>query len=76
VSTIIVPSVHTIAVHNRRPAPFMASIFVALRCQVRNAIHTLSDIMERRFAEFADVPYQNPVDRQQWEDLWETETER
>jgi hypothetical protein len=40
------------------------------------AIRTVSDLIQRRFAEFAGVPYQNPVDRQQWEDLRETEAER
>jgi hypothetical protein len=33
-------------------------------------MRSASDIIERRFAEFARVPYQNPLSRQQWEDLW------
>jgi hypothetical protein len=33
----------------------------------------VSDFIERRFAEFAGVPYQNSLSRQQWEELWETE---
>jgi hypothetical protein len=74
VNTVIVPN--TIAVGNRRPVPLLAAFFVALGCQVRKAIHTLSELIERRFAEFSGVPYRTPVDRQQWEDLWETEAER
>jgi hypothetical protein len=38
-------------------------------------IRTVSDLIERHFAVFADVPYQNPDSRQQWEELWESETE-
>jgi hypothetical protein len=75
VSTVIVPAVNTIAVHNRRPAPLLAAFFVALGGQVRRAIRTVSNLIGRRFAEFAGVPYQNPVDRQQWEELWTTEAE-
>jgi hypothetical protein len=75
-STVILPAVNTIAADKRRPAPLLAVFFVALACQVRKAIHTLNNLMERRFAQFAGVPYANPVCRQQWEDLWETEAER
>jgi hypothetical protein len=74
-SNVIVPAVNTIAVDNRRPLTLLAVSFVGLGCQVRKSIHTVSDLIERRFAEFAVVPYQNPVDRQQWEDLWGTEAE-
>jgi len=28
-----------------------------------------------RFADFAGVPYHNPLRRQQWEELWETEAQ-
>jgi hypothetical protein len=45
------------------------------RCSVRTGIRTVTDLMERRFAEFAGVPYQNPLSRQQWEELWETEAD-
>jgi hypothetical protein len=55
---------------------FAAAIFVALRYHVRVGIRTASDLLERRFAEFAGVPYQNPLGRQQWEDLWETEAKK
>jgi hypothetical protein len=75
VSTIIVPAVNSIAIDNRRAVQFMAAFFVALLCQARIAIHTMRDFMEHRFAEFAGVPYQSPIGRQQWEDLWETEAQ-
>jgi hypothetical protein len=76
VSTVIVPAENKIAVDNHRTVPLLAAFFVALGCQARKAVHTLSDLIERRFAEFAGMPYQSPVDRQQWEDLWEPEAER
>ena len=40
------------------------------------AIRHVSDLLERRFAKFAGVPYQTPVCRQQWEELWETEAKK
>ena len=36
-------------------------------------MRTASDLTERGFAEFARVPYESPLSRQQWEDLWEAE---
>lgn len=75
-STVIAPAVNAIAADNRRRTPLLAAFFVALACQMRKAIRTVSDLVERRFAEFAGVPYQNSVDRQQWDDLWETDAER
>jgi hypothetical protein len=73
VITIIVPTVNSIAMDNRRPVQFMAATFVALGYHVRIGIRTVSDLIGRRFAEFAGVPYQNPRSRQRWEELWETE---
>jgi len=60
----------------RHPIPFVATLFVALGYHLRESIHTLSDLVERRFAEFASVPYQNRLSRQQWEELWESVAER
>jgi hypothetical protein len=40
----------------------------------RIGIRIASDLLERRFAKFAGVPYQGPLSRQHWEELWETET--
>jgi hypothetical protein len=75
-STITVPAVNSIGMENRRPVQFMAALIVALRDQVRVAILTVTDVVERCFAEFAGVPYQSPVSRQQWGELWEMEAER
>jgi hypothetical protein len=76
VSTIIGRAMNSIAVEKRQSVPFLAAFVVALRCQVPKAIHAMGDHVERRFAEFAGVPYQSPVSRQQWEELCEMEAER
>jgi hypothetical protein len=75
VSTIIVPTVNSIAMDHRWPVQSMAAFFVALGCHARIGIRTVSDLVEVRFAEFAGVPCQSPLSRQQWEELWETEAE-
>jgi hypothetical protein len=74
VSTVIVPAVNSIAMGNRRPVQFIAAIFVALGYHAQVGIRSVSDLIERRFAEFAGVPYQNPFSRQLWEELWESGT--
>jgi hypothetical protein len=61
------------AVVNCRPVQFVTAFFVLLGYQVRTAIHTVSDLLERRIVQFAGVPYQSPASRQEWEELWETE---
>jgi hypothetical protein len=40
---------------------------------LRMGIRIVSDLLERRFAQFARVPYQGPLTRQHWEELWEAE---
>ena len=75
-SAIIAPTANSIAMDNRRPVQLIAPIFVALVNHLRVSIHTVGEVLERRFAEFAGVPYQAPVSRQQWEEFWETEAER
>jgi hypothetical protein len=67
---------NSIAVERHQAVPFLAAFVVALRCQAPKAIHAMGDHLERRFAEFAGVPYQSPVSRQQWEELWEMEAGR
>ena len=74
-STVIVPTVNSIAMDDRRPVQFMAAFFAALGYHVRTGIHAVSDLLERRFGEFAGVPYLGPVSRQQWEQLWATEAQ-
>jgi hypothetical protein len=76
VSTIIARAVNTIAAENPGPVAFLAAFVVALGSQARKAIHSVNDLIERRFAEFTGVPHQSPVNRQQWEELWELEVER
>jgi len=76
VSAIIGPALNSIAVEKRLAVAFLAAFVVALRCQVPKAIHAMGDHVERRFAEFAGVPYQSPVSRRQWETLWEMKAER
>jgi hypothetical protein len=61
--------------YESRPVQFMAASFAAFGHHVRIGIRTVNDLAERRFAEFAGVPYQDPLGRQQWEELWETEAE-
>jgi hypothetical protein len=75
VSTIIVPTGNLVAKDNCRPVQSMAAFFVALGYHVRIGIRTVSDLFEQRLAEFAGVPYQDPLRRQQWEDLLETQAE-
>jgi hypothetical protein len=41
---------------------------------LRIGVRIVSDLLERRFAEFAGVPYQGPLSRQHWEAQWEAET--
>jgi hypothetical protein len=73
VSTITVPAVNSIAVDNRRLFQSMAAFFVAFAFHLSTGMRAASETIECRFAEFARVPYQNPLSRQQWEDLWEAE---
>ena len=73
-STIIAPTLNSIAMDNRRRVQLMAPIFVALVNHLRVSIRTVGDLLERRFAEFADLPYQDAPSRQQWEELWEAES--
>jgi hypothetical protein len=40
--------------------------------RLRVLIRAVSCNLERCFAAFADVPYNEPVSRQQWELLWRT----
>jgi hypothetical protein len=42
--------------------------------RVRVAMRTVSYLMERCFATFAGVTYHDALYRQQWEQLWETES--
>jgi hypothetical protein len=77
VSSAIAPPMNHCLTRTLKKSGFYSwSLLFALGCQVRKAIGTVSDLIEWRFAEFAGVPYQSPVSRQQWEELWEMEAER
>jgi len=73
VSAITVPAVKSIHMDNLRLFQSMAAFFVSFAFHVRRGMRTASDLTERGFAEFARVPYESPLSRQQWEDLWEAE---
>ena len=73
-STLIVPTVNSIPMEdNRRPLQSIAAILLGFGYEVRAVIRAMSDVVERRFADFAAVPYQDSLSRQQWEELWEAE---
>jgi hypothetical protein len=59
--------------YESRPVQLVAAVFAACGHHVRIGIRAVNDLTERRFAEFAGVPYQGPFGRQQWEELWEAE---
>jgi hypothetical protein len=75
VSAILVQSANSAAIDNRRAVQMTARLLMALGCRVCVGIRTVVDLIERRFAEFAGVPYLNPQSRQEWEDLLETDAE-
>jgi hypothetical protein len=54
---------------------FIAAFRLATKF-IRNGLRSASDLLERSFAEFADVPYENRISRQQWQQLWDTEREQ
>jgi len=75
VSTVIEPFVNSVATDKMRRLQSIAVTLVDLGYRARAGARTMSEFLERRFAQFAAVPYQSPVSRQQWEELWETENE-
>jgi hypothetical protein len=60
-----------IAVDSDRRWQFMTPPSIGIGHQVRVIIRALSRNIASRFATFADVPYHDPLSRQQWEQLWE-----
>jgi hypothetical protein len=69
-STLVAPTVASISVDDPHPLKCMSAVFFARACI---GIRTVSDLLERRFADLAGIPYQSPDSRQQWEDLWDAE---
>ena len=59
--------------HLHRQARLPAHVLWCLGHQMLEVLRDLSVQLGSRFAKFADVPYQDPLTRQQWEHLWELE---
>ena len=58
---------------DRRPSQIIALSFDDIQYRVRARVRSVFDLIERRFAYLAGVPYQNSASRREWEELWETE---
>jgi hypothetical protein len=69
--TIIGPAANPIVLDNRP----QSELLTPMGYRLREAIRALYDLMDSRFAAFAGVPYEDPLSRQQWEQLWETDLE-
>jgi hypothetical protein len=61
--TMIEPAQHPIVIDSSRGSQLVTTVFVALGCNMRVAMRTMSAELERRFATFAGLPYQDPVSR-------------
>ena len=70
---IIEPAEHPIVLDSRRQSHFVRIVSVAIGDRTRVCIRAISEKLERRFAVFAGVPVHDPLDLEQWEQLWETE---
>jgi hypothetical protein len=57
-----------------RQSRFMSQVSVAIGDRTRATIRVMSEKLERRFAAFAGVPYHDPLDLAQWEQLWEADS--
>jgi hypothetical protein len=73
--TIIGSTANPIVLDNRPQSELLTHLFVSMGYRMRQAIRALYDLIERRFAAFAGVPYEDPSSRQQWEQFFETELE-
>jgi hypothetical protein len=51
-------------------------IFATAASRLRVSIFAAAEAVERLFAYFASVPYENPTSRRQWEELLESSAER
>jgi hypothetical protein len=70
---IIEPVEHPIILDSHRQAQFVRHVFVAIGDRTRAVIRAIREKWERCFAAFAGVPYHDPLDLEQWEQLWDTE---
>jgi hypothetical protein len=73
-TAILNPSEDSTALESSRPVQFRSSPIVDVEYRLRAHFRAVSCKIERHFASFADVPYHDPLSRQQWERLWETAT--
>ena len=53
-----------------------ATIVGALASRIQARIFAATEAVERLFADFAGVPYQDPTSRRHWEELLESRAER
>jgi hypothetical protein len=68
---IFSPAEDSIVFDGRRQLPFRKSTFVDIGYRLRVRVRAMSCQIERHFTRFANVPYHDPLSRQQWEQLWE-----
>jgi hypothetical protein len=61
---------------SRRPLQVLRPSVGGIGYSLRALVRTLGCKIERHFAAFADLPYENPLHRQQWEQVLETEPRR
>jgi hypothetical protein len=71
--TTIGPAENPVVVDNRQQSELSTRAFVAIGYHMRMTIRAMSQQIASGFAAFAGVPYEDPLSRQQWEQLWETE---
>jgi hypothetical protein len=69
---IFSPAEDSIAIDSRRRLQFTTPTFVDIVYQLRVLMRAVSCQIERHFATFADVPYHDPLSRQQWAQVWKT----
>jgi len=70
--TISEPAEYPTFVDTRRHWQFVRRALVVLGDRMRGAVCAMSEKLERCFATFAGVPYHDPLDLEEWEQLWET----
>jgi len=71
-STFVARAAYPISVENRGQLQLVRQAFAALVYRTRAAIRAVSEKLERGFATFAGVPYHDPLDMEEWEQLWDT----
>jgi hypothetical protein len=67
------PAEDSIAVDSQGQLQFVTPTLIHIGYQLGVLIRAVSCKIERHFATFADVPYYDPISRQEWEQLWKTD---